>query len=419
MGKLKSQSAILLPERAAPTCMYCGGPVKKSRGKGEHIVQEALGGSRPLKDHVCTRCNNNELSEIDRELCSLSYLSIVASQEIEGHLALVWDVDHGSRNLLVEAKPVWGSDYVLNQLIAYPQITFEKHGPDFRGDLEAIEGFGRENLESVLKKAALNAFARYEKGERDSIHFEKCESGVLKAGYRLAPRLYAHRTIEQVAKKIEKEKFYLRYATDADKIFALDTLSKLHRHSPSQKFTTYLGSHLPTISFYFDAGKMIRGLLKMGLNLVKSVCESTPVGPSAFSQVIGVIRGMLPVEPFIESYGFVRHGTFVSSIAAPNKAHSFLITYHGGLWHVHSSFFGGRIGAYVNFPGPHKESWATMQIVAPLRSVDWTFTRSRLFQVLNPTIENTHLELICPSLKTQNTVSEVQVTLERRGARKK
>src|SRR4051794_29926242 len=129
MGKLQSQSAILLPERVAPTCMYCGAAVEKSHGKGEHIIQKALGGAKPLRDQVCTRCNNNELSEVDRELCSLSYLSIVASQEIEGHLALVWDVDHGSRNLLVEAQPVWASDYVLNQLVAYPQVTFDKHGP--------------------------------------------------------------------------------------------------------------------------------------------------------------------------------------------------------------------------------------------------------------------------------------------------
>src|SRR5438132_1628828 len=78
MGKPQPQSTILLPERPDPTCMYCGGSVEKNHGKGEHIIQKAIGGARTLKDRVCTRCNNNELSEVDRELCSLSFLSVVA-----------------------------------------------------------------------------------------------------------------------------------------------------------------------------------------------------------------------------------------------------------------------------------------------------------------------------------------------------
>jgi hypothetical protein len=395
--------------------MYCGGPVEKNHGKGEHIVQKAIGGAKTLKDRVCTRCNNNELSEVDRELCSLSFLSVVASQEIDGHLALVWDVDHRSKNLLIEARPVWESDYVLKHLIAYPQITFEPHGPDFRGDAEAIGGFGRENLESVLKKAALSAFQRYENHERDSIQFERCESSVLKAGYRLAPRLYAHRTIQQIAKRTDKEKFYLHYATDEDKNFALDALSKLHRQRRSQKFTEFQGSHTPTICFFFDVNKTIRGLLKMGLNLVAAVCENTPIGPDSFPEVIGVIRDSSPVTPeLVARCGFVQHGNVVTCIAAPNRGHSFLITYGAGRWHVHSSFFGGRMGAYVYFPGPHKESWATMRIVAPLGSKDWTFTPSQLAQVMYPSIEHARSKLICPSLQIQNTVSELMVTLERR-----
>src|SRR5258708_1436085 len=134
MRKPQPQSTILLPDRPIPTCIYCGEPVAKNHGKGEHIIQKAIWGAKTLRNRVCTRCNNNDLSEVDRELCSLSFLSVVASQEIDGHLALVWDVDHTSKNLLIEARPVWELDYVLKHLIAYPQITFEHHGPDYRGD---------------------------------------------------------------------------------------------------------------------------------------------------------------------------------------------------------------------------------------------------------------------------------------------
>jgi hypothetical protein len=131
--------------------------------------------------------------------------------------------------------------------------------------------------------------------------------------------------------------------------------------------------------------------------------------------VVGLVRGTIPVRPqLLVSCGFVQHGQSVTSIAGPNKAHSFLITHCGGLWHVHSSFFGGRMGAYVNFPGPHKENWATMRIVAPLRSKDWTLTPSKLVQVMKPTIEPVRSTLICPSLQIYNTVSELQVRLERK-----
>jgi hypothetical protein len=205
-------------------------------------------------------------------------------------------------------------------------------------------------MERVLKKAALSAFKRLENRERDSIQLEKCESSVLKAGYRLAPRLYAHRTVQQIAKKIDKEKFYLRYATDEDKNFALDALSKLHRQRPSQSYSELRGSHTPTICFFFDVHKTIRGLLKMGLNLVAAACKNTLVGPGTFPQAVRIIRDIPAATPqmvtaLLAHCGFVHHGNVVTSIAAPNKAHSFVITYCDGLWHVYSSFFGGRMRA--------------------------------------------------------------------------
>jgi hypothetical protein len=67
-------------------CIYCD--VLTTKGKrGEHIIQEAIGGALTLLDipeqrFVCTACNNGVLGEIDKEFTSKSYLSIVASQEL-------------------------------------------------------------------------------------------------------------------------------------------------------------------------------------------------------------------------------------------------------------------------------------------------------------------------------------------------
>jgi 5-methylcytosine-specific restriction endonuclease McrA len=73
-------------------CLYCGEPTNKGR-KGEHIVPEAIGGALTLNDVssrvVCQKCNSGVLSVLDKELCSRSYLSAIASQVIDAHL---WQV---------------------------------------------------------------------------------------------------------------------------------------------------------------------------------------------------------------------------------------------------------------------------------------------------------------------------------------
>jgi hypothetical protein len=49
-----------LPTATRP-CIYCGEPIRKLK-RGEHVIPEAIGGTRCLKT-VCTTCNNEVLSE--------------------------------------------------------------------------------------------------------------------------------------------------------------------------------------------------------------------------------------------------------------------------------------------------------------------------------------------------------------------
>ena len=109
---------------------------------------------------VCPKCNSGVLSQLDKELCSRSYLSVIASREIGAHLWQAWDVDHESHNLLVDARPAWAADESLNSLVCYPQITFERSGPVARGDSEEFRRFGQEDAAKVLFQAVRQEMER-------------------------------------------------------------------------------------------------------------------------------------------------------------------------------------------------------------------------------------------------------------------
>jgi hypothetical protein len=153
-------------------CIYCGGEVRKVK-KGEHIVPAAIGGVPTISDFckgrtVCNPCNSGTLSELDRELCSLSYLSIVAAQELDAFIWQAWDVDHTANNLLLEATPDFsGSSMTLTLL---PQIIFEQDGPQIRGDFEESQQFGIDRFQTVFVQHLLEAFHAYKNGKRNRLN---------------------------------------------------------------------------------------------------------------------------------------------------------------------------------------------------------------------------------------------------------
>jgi hypothetical protein len=78
------------------------------------------------------------------------------------------------------------------------------------------------------------------------------------------------------------------------------------------------------------------------------------------------------------------------------------------------SFFGGRIGASVDFPGPNREAWNMADIVMPLRSGEYSFTTSKLLQPLPVRIETSDLRKIIPSIDPINVeVVSVVKTIQR------
>jgi HNH endonuclease len=188
-------------------CLYCGEPTRRGRRtQGEHIIPEAIGGALTLNGvsdrRVCTDCNTGVLSQIDNELCRRSILSVVASYEIDSRVWQAWDIDHEAKDLLLEARPLWGNGGKLRSLALYPQLTFEQSGPDIRGDREEFRDFGMGDSAKVLFKAIRHCYGRHRSGDKRALFFEPiCPETVRE--YRFAPRMFTPHSIQEAAQRLK------------------------------------------------------------------------------------------------------------------------------------------------------------------------------------------------------------------------
>lgn len=398
---------------ASGVCIYCGHGVGRQQ-KGEHIIPKALGGGKSIKHKVCPTCNNGRLSEIDNELSRRSPLSVIASQEMDTHLWQVWDVDHDADNLLLEARPNWPN----KNFVQYPQLIVDSDSLDVRGDYEEMGTVGREAFVPVFIEMLLRAFQRHKAGEKGWLHVERIpDNPRMMQEYRLPPRFFARHSIAELVDrwkawptKPEKTSFILRYLTADDQQRAL---SALEQWNPDGLFDRPLNrceirqcSHAPAIRWSYGQVRVLRGLWKIALNVLAANCEETPVDRDSFPEVVRVITGERPVDS-----GLLRNNGFtwasdIEPIRDPGGGHSLRIVYLDGHWIVATSYFGGRIGSHVRFPGPHREKWVSATITAPLRSAEWIFRPSRILQPLTVRIEWLDAARIMPSVELINVKAE-------------
>ena len=397
----------MIRERSTQSCIYCGNRVGRVK-KGEHIIPKAIGGARTIKN-VCDRCNNH-FSVLDTELCSRSSLSIVASQQIKSHIWQAWDVDVAADNLLIEGRPEWPT----KSFLTYPQIIFEQAGPHIRGDYVEMIQFGREDFERVLTKSALLAYRRHEAGEKRCLHFERIEPNPApNDGYRLPPRMFWRHSISELASRLARNRpaaFVLRYITEAERRFALNCLDNWSGTQRFREFVVQLGTSLPSLRCFYDCAKVLRALAKIAINVLAAYCPNTPIDNRHFGDVIKVIIGKTPVSSrLIRANGFVC-ASDIQPIRDSNGGHSFRLLHMKGHWMIYMSFFGGRIGAFVRFPGPNNEQWCSANIVAPLHSGEWTFTLSPILQPLIVRTEWEDQAKIMPSVEMRNVSTEIRVS---------
>ncbi len=393
-------------------CIYCGGCVRRVRkGKGEHIVPDAIGGALTL-DAVCGNCNN-EFSAIDTELCSRSPLSLVASKVIGAHAWQVWNVDPTASQLLVEGWPDWSVETIR----VYPQIIFEQSRLRMYGDLDEMLRFGIREFEQVLVRSMLRAFQRSEAGCKKWLHVERVEKGqVVARGYRFPPRVFSRRSIKELADRLRRNaraSFILRYQKDADRKLALSVLENWTPRRTFKSLERGTGSLLPVFGTSYELGAVMRALAKIAVNLLAHCCPNTPLNFQTIPGVIRVITGVAPVSTaLLSANGFVR-ARDIQSLAADANAHSFRLLHWNGEWWVYASFFGGQIGSFVSFPGPNKESWTCADIVAPLRSKDWIVRTSQIIQPLRVKIVWQDSDQMSPTIQTRYGHSELRVERRR------
>jgi hypothetical protein len=348
-------------------CLYCGEPTGRV-GKGDHLIPAAIGGTLATKD-VCNNCNN-DLSDIDRELCSRSPLSLAACRVFDGHIAQAWDVDAAERNLLIDGRLDSEQGFRI-----FPQMVVMPTTEQYRADWPEIREFGFDKFEVLFKRRLRKAFCQFRSGSKKAIRFSEVPyNSDLLTRYSHFPRFLVRGTVAQACstKTIE-----LSYSSRAMKRMALARLDDGLNINHQSRTEVRTGSDLPAIRFFCDGGKVWRGLAKIAINLLHYYCRSTEVSSRTFSRVIQEIRGKRKFDPIrLRRSGFVCHYD-VASIAV-DASHSVRLSWSDGFWNATMAFFGGMIGAAVKFPGPNKETWRMLDITAPLRSSDWRVSPSSL-----------------------------------------
>jgi len=377
-------------------CIYCG---KSGRLTREHIVPESLGATKWIKC-VCSTCNHEKLSKLDNELATKSPLSLVAASELLKTTGYTWDVDHSERNLLLEAR----ANESAGSMTVWPQIIFDGARLQIGGDAEEVQKFGVENFQDVFVKHMLAAFQTVKKSlKRRRIIFDPVPEK-LPSRYRCPPRVFATRSIHDFNNRMH---FQCRYRTSRDKRRALHALDNWDSAKRFGEYSTQIGSAFPQFHLHYDGVAVVRSLVKIGLNLLRFLCKDTPVDREHFGEAVEMVLGERAVgRRIVDSNGFVDADS-IQGLECPKDSHAFRLIHDRGWWNVHFAFFAGRVGAFVRFRGPNRETWRTANVVAPIRSTDWQVNTSRLLLLLTPRIERRDLNRIIPSMPLVNVQSHM------------
>ena len=206
----------------------------------------------------------------------------------------------------------------------------------------------------------------------------------------------------------------MRYLTEADRRFALNVLDNWNLIGGFNKLDVAIGSYTPEIRCFFDLDMTLRALAKIAINILAEFCTNTPVNKNTFEDVVKVIVGRTPVtDNLLKMNGFV-YPSDIESIKCPNGGHSFRLLYMDKQWHVYSSFFGGRIGTFVKFPGPNNEDWCSADLQAPLKSKEWSKITSNILQPITVRHGWQEITKFIPTVEIFNAISELHINPNQR-----
>ena len=409
-------SPIVLPSQI---CIYCG-ELLKGVGKGEHVVQEALGCKVTLKQ-VCVQCNGR-FSQIDKELVSKSPLVLVARDVLKGKAQDTWGVLKG------KAQDTWDYDPDTNHVLEarvlpgylepglWPQVILsEGKAPMFRADADEMLRIGPEKYFREFYRLLMDARNDLRSRKKRPRWIWVIERQAPRRGI-FPPRVFTRNTFKELD---DKTHFECKYPPGVDQARILAQLDEWRPLRGRLKFGQSWGVKDPEAKLSFRPSYVLRALVKIGINLLAWCCEKTVVNKDSFPDAVDfVLNDRCWPEAgrsFERSFGFVVNED-IADLKSPDDVHKFRLTHavHWGrdCWRLDCAFFGGRVGAVVAFPGPNYETWRTAIIAAPVGAATWSVERFETIVIRRMRIELGDLSKIIPSIPIANP--EWGFRLERR-----
>jgi|GEM_PF-2789252 len=265
-------------------------------------------------------------------------------------------------------------------------------GPELRFDYRESRQFGLENTCHIIRRTFLYAFKRLLGGDKKALHLERIrDHPAICSEFKFPPRLFTRSSIADLAQRMqsgESTSLLLRYVATND---ALRVFHEIHKFGvvPSSSSTVgyELGTSLPPFRCRFDIRVVLRGLIKIGVNLLAAYCGHTPVNCGNFADSTSLVLGFKEVTwADCTRSGFI-DPECVRDIARPDS-HSFRLQFDVDrqVWSVYSVFFGGKVASLVEIAGPSNEPWSRADIFVPLNSRAWSFEVGNVLVPLNPTV---------------------------------
>jgi len=335
---------IIIPSKV---CIYCEGKTI-SRGKGEHIIPEALGCIDALKN-VCWKCNN-KLSLPIQEFVEKSPLHLVSAEEFGNSKDTVWSYNPAINTVAEERK----SDFE-----PWPQLIFTRPKPIFLVSSTETKNVNLKDYYYKFYYCLKAARETLDSGKRSKIFWEEIPFEPFKG--KLFPRVYSKNTFRTLRRG---STFFCKYKKGYDKDKIIWAIDRWLLKPEKLQWETSLPTPIVYGSEKYDEELILRALVNMGLNCLAFCCEQTPINKYTFFHAISyALYGKGQPVNNIES-GFINNED-VQKLKCPDKTHLISIFY-ADRWFIDFSFFGGRIGARVILNGPNDEKWRTASITIPI-----------------------------------------------------
>jgi len=345
---------MIIPDK----CIYCGEIITNENESREHIIPDCLGGSKILKENlVCKECNNGILSNLANALLYTPHIQIVTVQDLRIKSAGGWDFN-SETGIVLEAH---FSEDKLSQSV-WPQIIIHDDDVSFFTSSDDINLYGEENCLRIFHKYLRNS---YEEKKENCVLFDELKSKPRFGLY--PPRIFTKHAISSLKGDCH---FICRYYGVIDKHNIIERIKLWEVINPNYRSSMCIGSQIQQFSGRFNGPLFLRSLVMLGINLLAHYCKITKVNKDTFKEsILFIIEGKGINPAVFRDCGFVANDD-LQRLNCPDETHKFRLTFDNG-WVLICSFFGGKVGTRVCFPGPNYEDWRRIDIEAPINSTDW------------------------------------------------